>query len=47
MAIFIKIQVLVQDQLSPLYNAVNRIFQRDSKLIDYRIDSVTEGIDAR
>ena len=30
-----------------IYNAVNRIFQRDSKLIDYRIDSVTEGIDAQ
>ncbi|MDU0995069.1 MAG: 2-isopropylmalate synthase [Staphylococcus lugdunensis] len=30
-----------------IYNAVNRIFQRDSNLIDYRIDSVTEGIDAQ
>ena len=30
-----------------IYNAVDRIFKKDSKLIDYRIDSVTEGTDAQ
>lgn len=30
-----------------IYNAVDRIFKKDSELIDYRIDSVTEGIDAQ
>ena len=43
--IFIKIQALVQDQL--LQFTVDRIFKKDSELIDYRIDSVTEGTDAQ
>lgn len=30
-----------------IYNAVDRIFKKDSELIDYRIDSVTEGTDAQ
>ncbi|BCU52800.1 2-isopropylmalate synthase [Staphylococcus auricularis] len=30
-----------------IYNAVDRIFKRDSVLLDYRIDSVTEGRDAQ
>lgn len=30
-----------------IYNAVDRIFQKESKLIDYRIESVTEGTDAQ
>ena len=30
-----------------IYNAVYRIFKKDSELIDYRIDSVTEGTDAQ
>lgn len=30
-----------------IYNAVDRIFKRDAELIDYRIDSVTEGTDAQ
>lgn len=30
-----------------IYNAVDRILKKDSELIDYRIDSVTEGIDAQ
>ena len=30
-----------------IYNAVDRIFKKDSELIDYRIDSVTEGTDAK
>lgn len=30
-----------------IYNAVDRIFKHKSELIDYRIDSVTEGTDAQ
>ena len=30
-----------------IYNAVDRIFKKDAELIDYRIDSVTEGTDAQ
>lgn len=30
-----------------IYNAVDRIFKRETELIDYRIDSVTEGADAQ
>lgn len=30
-----------------IYNAVDRIFQRKTELIDYRIDSITEGADAQ
>ena len=30
-----------------IYNAVDRIFKRETELIDYRIDSVTEGTDAQ
>ncbi|MGW9857368.1 2-isopropylmalate synthase [Staphylococcus hominis] len=30
-----------------IYNAVDRIFKKNSELIDYRIDSVTEGTDAQ
>ena len=30
-----------------IYNAVDRIFKRQTELIDYRIDSVTEGTDAQ
>lgn len=30
-----------------IYNAVDRIFNRDTELLDYRIDSVTEGTDAQ
>lgn len=30
-----------------IYNAVDRIFKKESDLIDYRIDSVTEGTDAQ
>lgn len=30
-----------------IYNAVDRIFQRPTELIDYRIDSITEGTDAQ
>jgi hypothetical protein len=28
-----------------IYNAVDRIFQKETELIDYRINSVTEGTD--
>lgn len=30
-----------------IYNAVDRIFQKETELIDYRINSVTEGTDAQ
>lgn len=30
-----------------VYNAVDRIFNRKTELIDYRIESVTEGTDAQ
>ncbi|MGZ2416926.1 2-isopropylmalate synthase [Staphylococcus caledonicus] len=30
-----------------IYNAVDRIFKKKSELVDYRIDSVTEGTDAQ
>ena len=30
-----------------IYNAVDRIFKKETELIDYTIDSVTEGTDAQ
>ena len=44
--IFIKIQALVQDQLLQ-FTMLLIVFLKDSELIDYRIDSVTEGTDAQ